>query len=488
MGVRVWIRNYLGYDKLAENLKDLTNSYRTIIRSNEKTNAEDETCGYTYDRISEAMREAAITNESIPMLAWAYRKGVFGAKLSIQNMNDDDNINDNVEKYIRMFCKQDNFEVSKKFHFDHWNRKMSEDIIREGGILIRKHKATPKQAQSRGWKIPYKIEYIEISSIDWALSDKEKRIYNGVEVDKWNAPKRLHFKDKTSVPFSELIMYSVTQRITQINGVSTAYVSLDTIKRQDKHATAETDNAIEQAKVSDVYTAKVADAYKIKQSGDFQEDLANATAKVREIDPRMPEKDAKIIDKDEKYERLDRGAYSSAFDSLNKFANTKTAAGSGLTLDEYTGDLSDLTFHGGQVAQIKNDETYSIIRDDLIELVINPYMTDMLEWSYITSYLDVPPENISLHYIKRPRKSAQLSKDAAAYDKNYKNGFMTKGDIVKEISGENLADFEKRRLKEELLMIKTDEAIIKAKIKAGLMEKPDSNATETNSEGNTSEN
>lgn len=464
----IWSWAFWRSDKLKQNLSEDANA---VIQNSKPTTHEEETIGYTYDRISEELRKTAIGNESISMAANAYEKGVFGAKLSIQNVNEDDTINDSVEKTIKIFCKKDNFEVQGRYHFDYWARFMSKDIVREGGILIRKHRATSKQAETRGWKLPYKIEMLEISSIDFDKNDTEKKIYNGVEVDRFNKPKRLWFKGGKSVSFKELIMYSAITRITQYNGVSPLYPSLPSIQRQEEHAKSETLNASQQAKVSDVYKTKIADTLKVKASGDYEQDILNSTTREqRQIDPSLPEKDAKIIDKDEEYTRLDRGTYTSAFDSLNKFANTRIAAGVGLTLDEYTQDLSDLTFHGGQVAQIKNDETYSIIRDDLQELVINEFMEDMLKWCYITGYSEVPSEEVSLRYIKKPRKSAQPSKDATAWNLNYGNKFMTRGDIVKEITGENLRDFDKRRLKEELDAIEIEKQIQEARVKANLAE------------------
>jgi len=462
----IFSSTFWNQDKLKQNVKKVL----VYLVKSKATTHEEETAGHTYEKISEKMRETAITNESISMAANAYEKGVFGAKISIQNSSEDDNANDAVEEIIKNFRKQKNFEFQKRFHFDFWARFMSKDIIREGGILVREHRATPEQAKSRKWEYPYKIEMLEISSIDFDKNDTEKKIYNGVEVDRFNSPKRLWFKGGKSVSFNELIMYSAITRITQYNGVSPLYPSLPSIERQEKHAKAETDNATEQAKISDVYKSPISEALKIKSSGDFDEDLANSTTETKEIDPHLPEKEAKIIGADEEYTRLQRGAYSSAFEALNKFANTRIAAGVGLTLDEYTQDLSDLTFHGGQVAQIKNDETYAIVRDDLIELVVDPFITNMLKWCYITGYSDVPPEKIDLNYIKRPRKSAQPSKDAAAWEKNYNNGFMTKGDVVKEISGENLNDFIKRREKEELRLIESEARISKAKKDAGLLE------------------
>jgi len=464
----IWLSSFLGKDKLAENLDPKT----TIVRTSQKTNHEEETYGETYTGISEELRQNAITNPSISMAANAYEKGVFGSGLSAQSDNEDDSINEKVEDIIKLFCKAKNFEYQRRFHFNYWIRFMSKDIIREGGILIRKHRATPEQAKQRKWEIPYKIEMLEISSIDFYKNDKKKNIYNGVQVDKYNAPTRLWFKGGKSVSFSELIMYSAITRITQYHGVSSIFPSLPSLKRQEKHATAEVDNATENAKVSDVYKAKIADTLKLEAQGDYDADLASATkAPTREISDKLPEKSAKIIDTDEEYTRLDRGSYTSAFDSLTKFTNTQTAAGVGLTLDEYTQDLSELTFHGGQVAEIKNNETYSIVRDDLVELVIDNFMIDMLSWCYITGYSDITPSEIKLNYIKTPRKSAQPMKDANAWKSNVKEKFMTPGDVVKQISGENIRDFEKRRLKEELLIITTDEIILKKKKKAGLLEK-----------------
>lgn len=465
----IWTYFFGGDNKLEQNLS--TEDY-VAVHSSKPTTHEDETQGHTYNKISEKLRKTAITNESISMAANAYEKGVFGAGLSIQNTNKNDAVNDKVEQIIKVFSKNKNFEFQGRFHFNYWIRFMSKDIIREGGILVRKHRATPEQAKSRKWTLPYKVEMLEISSIDFNKNDLIKKIYNGVEVDRFNKPVKLWFKGGKSVNFNELIMYSSITRITQYNGVSPIYPSIPSIERQEDHAKSETENASKQAKVSDVYKSPIANSYKLKLSEDFEADLSASTKQEpREIDGRMPEGEAKIIDKDEEYTRLDRGSYTSAFDSLNKFANTRVAAGIGLTLDEYTQDLSDLTFHGGQVAQIKNDETYGIIRDDIVELVIDDFMIDMLSWCYITGYSDVEPEDISLNYIKKPRKSAQPSKDSAAWEKNLKNKIMTPGDAIKQLSGENFRDFEKRRLREALQTIETDKIIREAQLDAGLLEK-----------------
>jgi len=467
MSFGVWISNFFGKDKLAQNLDPKTK----IINSTTKSKQEEETSGATYDAIFTNLREMAIKDESISMLANAYGKGIFGANVSIQNVTKSDTINNEIESFIKLFLHQDNFEIQGRFHFNYWARFWAMDLIREGGILLRKHKVTPKVAKKKGWKIPYKIEVLEISSINFDYTDKEKNIYNGVELTADNKPYKLHFKsdiskaEKTSLLFNDLIMFSNITRSTQYNGVSAMYTSLPTIRRQQQHTQAEVENATQQANVSDVYKTKISDTIKAQVSGDFELDLASASnIPTREISDKLPEKVAKIIDVSEDYKRLDRGSYTSAFDSLTKFANTRIAANSGLTLDEYTGDLSQLTFHGGQVAQIKNDETYSIIRNDMIELIIKPLIEDMLKWSYATSYLNTKPKNIDLAVIVTPRRSAQPTKDALADKANLLNKTTTRSNVIKLRLGINYKDFLKEYEADEIALLEADAKILKRKL------------------------
>lgn len=470
MALRMWLRGWLGVDKLQKNL---TYAQKTrVVGSSlaDPVKNEDETNGSTYNNIIETLRETAITNESITMVANAYIKGVYGSKVSIQNTSEDENVNIEVEKILNILTQQENLMLNEEHHLNAFLRAIVEAYIREGGFIIRKHKLSKTTAKKRGYKLPYRIELIETTDIDFMKYDKENKIFNGVQLNSQNKPIRLYFKGGKSVPFSQLIMFIDKTRITQLNGVAKVYSSLPTITKQEAHAKAEVDNAIEQAKVSDVYQTTIAEVKQIERSGDFDTDLANNTSQIREIDPKRPDKNAKIISTDENYTRLDRGAYSSAFEQLNDYANTRIASNAGLTKDEFTNDMSKLTFHGGKVADIRNREVFDILRDNLDSKVILPIFKEALEWCYITSYSKIKPnnDNIKLELIKKPRKSAQPDKDATTFDKNYKNGFSTLGDIVKEISGENLKDYLKRREIEEMALLESQKRIEDKKKELGL--------------------
>ncbi len=461
MGLRTWLRGWIGEDKLEKNL---TTTQKTKILTSslaDPTGNEDETNGNTYDNIIEALRQTAITNESISMVANSFIKGVYGSKVSIQNTVENENTNIKVEKILKTLCEQKNLMLNEEHHLNAFLRAIVEAYIRDGGYIVRKHKISPSIAKQRKYELPYRIELLEITDIDFEKYDKEERIFNGIQLNAQKKPIKIFFKGGKEVPYSQLILHISKTRISQLNGVSKIYPSLKTILNQETHAKAEVDNAIEQSKVSDVYKAKIAETLKIERSGDFDADLASSGTDVKEIDSRRPDKDAKIIGIDEEYSRLDRGAYSSAFEALNDFANGRVASGVGITKDEYTNDLSKLTFHGGKVADIRNREIFDILRDDIDNKVLIPIFTEALQWCYITGYLKVNPtkENIKLEIIKKPRKSAQPDKDATTFDKNYKNGFMTLGDIVKEISGENLKDYLKRRESEELALIESQKRI-----------------------------
>lgn len=454
MGLRLWFSSWLGDDKLEKNLLPKQKN-KIIGSSSEPTSSEEETKGTTYDNIVEALRQEAVTNESISMVANSYVKGVYGAKVSIQNTSADENINKEIEKLINLFSKQKNLMLNEENHLNAFLRQIVEAFIRDGGFIIRKHKISKATAKIRNYEVPYKIELLEITDIDFEKNSKENKIFNGIQINNQKKPIRVYFKGGKSVAFKNIIMFGNKTRISQLNAVSKLYPSLQTMGKQQAHAKAEVDNAIEQAKVSDVYKTKIAEALKIETSGDFDSDMANSGAVTKEIDSRRPDKDAKIISTDEEYVRLDRGAYSSAYETINDSANTRIAAGTGLTKDEFTNDLSKLTFHGGKVADIRNREIFDITRDDIDQKVIIPIFEDMIKWLYILGEINIKPnsENIKLEIIKKPRKSAQPDKDATTYDKNYKNGFQTYGDIVKELTGENLKDFLKRREEEELLRL-----------------------------------
>lgn len=446
----IWLGSWLGIDKLAQNL---TYNEKIKVSTNQELQGnEEETNGLTYDSIIENLRKKAITNESISMIANAYSKGVYGAEVSVQNNSENEKINDELEKLIKLFSKPENFTLEERFHFNFWARFTPEIYIRDGGFIVRKHKISPSVAKQRGYALPYRIEFIELSQINFNKNDKEKRIFNGFQLNEQNKPIKIFFKGNKEVSYKDLIVFSKITRISQLNGVSTVYQSIESISRQDKHATAEVQNATEQAKVSDVYKTKIANVHRNEAQGDFDLDLANRNqAPVREISPKMPEKEAKIIDTDEEYTRLSRGSYTSAFEQLTKYTDIRVSAGSSITIDEYTNDLSALTFHGGKEATIRNQETYKALRNDMDNLLWKPIFEDMIKWCYICGYTNIEPtpDNIQITLIKKPRESNQPAQEATAYAKHYELGSLTLGDIVKKTTGENLTDYLKRKEKEE---------------------------------------
>ena len=462
----IWLGSWLGVDKLAQNL---TYNEKVKVSTNQKLQGnEEETEGLTYDSIIEKLRTKAITNESISMVANAYSKGVYGAEVSVQNNSKDENINDEYEKLIKLFSRPENFTLEERFHFNFWARFAPEIYIRDGGFIVRKHKISPSVAKQRGYALPYRIEFIELSQINFDKNDKTQNIYNGIQLNAQGKPVKVFFKGNKEVSYKELIVFSKITRISQLNGVSPIYQSIESINRQDSHATAEVKNATEQAKVSDVYKTKIANVHKTVAQGDFELDLANANKiPTREVSPKMPEKEAKIIDVDEEYTRLSRGSYTSAFEQLTKYTDVRVAAGSSITVDEYTNNLAELTFHGGKEATIRNQETYKALRNDMDNLLWKPIFEDMIKWCYVTGYIDIEPtsDNVQITLIKKPRESNQPSQEAIAYAKHLEMGSLTLGDVVKKTTGENLTDFLKRRETEENMKLDMEIRLAEKKLK-----------------------
>ena len=185
------------------------------------------------------------------------------------------------------------------------------------------------------------------------------------------------------------------------------------------------------------------------------------------VSPKMPEKEAKIIDVDEDYSRLSRGSYTSAFEQLTKYTDVRVAAGSSITVDEYTNNLAELTFHGGKEATIRNQETYKALRNDMDNLLWKPIFEDMIKWCYVTGYIDIEPtsDNVQITLIKKPRESNQPSQEAIAYAKHLEMGSLTLGDVVKKTTGENLTDFLKRRETEENMKLDMEIKLAEKKLK-----------------------
>lgn len=183
----------------------------------------------------------------VPSMLSAVVSGVIGSGINIQSRSQDPKVNTAFEALLKSHGKDENFEITGRFHRNEAFRQMVHFGTMNGGIIIRHH-------YSNSWKIPYRLELVGIDMIDTSKSDG-KRLKNGLQMDKYGRITHIHLftsSDKTkSKAFSMKNMtyhMATWMSLSQYTAVSRLVTILPTLDGVLQYSNAEVKAALERAK------------------------------------------------------------------------------------------------------------------------------------------------------------------------------------------------------------------------------------------------
>lgn len=166
-------RNYdaAGYDRLNSN-------WRVFNESAEMTDR------YGRDIVRARARDLERNSDIMNAVIGAYKRNVFGAGYRIRANSGKDDVNHDIEKMWKIWCKKQNCDVTGTQSFNALMRMAIQRKKVDGGIIFLKR-------YTSGGFIPFKLQALEIDELDLTAGTphtKENKVVGGIEYNSYNRP------------------------------------------------------------------------------------------------------------------------------------------------------------------------------------------------------------------------------------------------------------------------------------------------------------
>ena len=175
----------------------------------------------------------------------AYRRNVVGKGYTLQAMTPNEELNDRIERYWRLWCKADHCDVTGTQSFSQILRMAVTRKRVDGGMVIVKRYVRDAEI------VPFKLQCLDVDEIDITAMDpkyKNDTVVDGIEYDANHKPVGYFFRqydingnqtlDSVFVSAKDVIFYFTKSRPSQIREMSDMAATITRIRDVNEFITA----------------------------------------------------------------------------------------------------------------------------------------------------------------------------------------------------------------------------------------------------------
>lgn len=167
------MRNYdaAGYDRLNAN-------WRVMNESAEMTDR------FSRETVKARARDLERNSDIMNSVVGAYKRNIFGGSYRLRANTGDENLDKDIEKYWKIWCKKQNCDVTGTQSFNSMMRMAIQRKKIDGGIIFLKRYIS-------GGLIPFKLQALEVDELDnttIAAKTNGNKVVGGIEYNSFNKP------------------------------------------------------------------------------------------------------------------------------------------------------------------------------------------------------------------------------------------------------------------------------------------------------------
>ena len=317
--------------------------------------------------------------------------GVIGSTVKIHCRTEDGNVNDSYEDLLEEHGEAKNFEITERWDIDDGLRNIVAFLTLQGGIIVREHFNTT-------WKIPYRLEILGVDKINATKNDREKRIKNGIQTDKYGRVTGIHLYDdetpsnnltasSTLYTMENMTYYIDTwASLSQYTAVSRFVTILQTLDGMSQYTMAEIMAATDRSKNgifwhTDLYETIAKQINDIASTLPAQEESLNILKKViediaasqgvgrRGVIPTPKEDTISVVE----------NKSASVYQGLSKSSERKMAASMGGSQVTTYKDIAEGNFSSIKMAGALDERDLKIKFEVIKKRIIKPYLDKLFE-------------------------------------------------------------------------------------------------------------
>lgn len=393
---------------------------------------------HSRDVIRARARDLERNSDIAQSVVYAYKRNVVGRGYTLRAMTGDDELNKQIEKAWKRWCKARNCDVTGEQTFNQILRMMVERKKYDGGMIV-VYRYTP------GGVVPFKLQCLEVDELDITQTTprhKGNRVVGGIEYNNFRRPVGYWFRqydlegwtllDPVYVPAKDVFFLKARHRPSQLREVSDLAPTITRIRDTNEFITAvavkERISAILAVLIKKTMPTGGMGRNNSANRGGGPVDYAGKKLSPGMIMEMNAGDEAQIVD-----------PKSTATDAT-EFLKTQEGligAGQGLSYEAVSRDMKGATYSSARQNAIEDESTYA----EEIEL-LTAFMSEVYENFVISGYLcglfnmpgfwDRKEDFLDHSWVKAPKRWIEPAKEATAEKTALQSGQKTFQDLCAE--------------------------------------------------------
>lgn len=367
----------------------------------------------------------------------AYKRNVVGKGYTLRAQTQDDELNKQIERAWKRWCKARNCDVTGEQSFTSILRMMVERKRVDGGILVL-YRYTP------GGVVPFKLQCLEVDELDTTVTTPHRvgnKVVGGIEYNEYRRPVGYWIRqydiegwtllDPVYIEAKDAFFYKAKHRPSQLREMSDMAPTITRIRDTNEFITA----VSVKERIAACLSVLIKKA--IPSGGFGRTGVRNADGQVdyagKKLGPGMIMEmnagdEAQVVDP--KGAAIDATAFLKTQQGL-------IGAGQGLSYEATSRDMSGATYSSARQNAIEDESTYA----EEIEL-LTAFMSEAYEHFIISGYLtglfnmpgfwDKKADFLDHSWVKAPKKWIDPAKESTADKTALQSGQKTFQDLCAE--------------------------------------------------------
>lgn len=397
---------------------------------------------YSRDDVRARARDLERNSDIMNSVVGAYKRNVVGGGYHVEVRTEDEELNKQIEKAWKRWCKKQNCDVTGTQSLNQIIRMAVERKKIDGGILFVKK-------YTRDGFVPFKLQMIEVDELDTGTVQPKKqgnKVVGGIEYDPCNKPVGYFIRqydidgysqrDPVFVDAKDVIFFFTKKRPSQLREMSDMAPTIPRIRDVNEFITAVSVKERIEACLS-IFIKKTIPTLGVGRSGTPPaSDRVSYDGKM--LTPGMI-KELNVGDEIQVVNPSGQGADATSFTKLQQ---RLVGAGQGISYEATSRDMAESTYSSARQGLIEDDLTYKEDRELLIEVLDEIYETFVIS-AVLCGALSIPKfwiekeRYLSHEWIQEPKPWIDPYKESNANMIALKTGQKT----YKQIAAENGRDW-----------------------------------------------
>lgn len=401
---------------------------------------------YNRDTIRARARDLERNSDIMNSITSAWKRNIIGSGFILQAKTPDVELNKQIEKAWKKWCKKQNCDVTQTQSLNQMLRMAVNRKKIDGGILFIKR-------YTRDGMIPFKLQMIEVDELDiteTAPKHKGNKVVGGIEYNSYNTPVGYFIKqydingyninNPVYVEAKDVIFYFTKKRPSQVREISDMAPTIPRIRDVNEFITTVSVKERILACLA-VFIKRMLPTQGI--NGGLGRETGNANGKRmsyegKTIAPGM----MKELNAGDEIQVVNPAGQSADATSYTKLEQRMISASQGLSYEATSRDMAESTYSSARQNIIEDDLTYQEDIELIKEIIDEIYETFVISL-ILSGYINIPgfwehkDEYFEHEWIKEPKPWIDPAKESSAN----KIALMTGQKTFKQIAAENGRDW-----------------------------------------------